>query len=498
MRRAARPDRRALAVGALALAGCNQVLGLAATREIDAALPDLPHVVLDYQLPGPAYQPISPAPRVQIAPLDGAFGVDPAAYGSDGAIVIPTRYAGTTWRLEYTIAGGVPHEVQWAPADKQGHVTVPAINGLDRAPLPPGAGYAIAPTGTAGPFTEPRVFTTGMWSEGAVPGFVAGSAAQVDYGLASAVGLAGAPAQLRAGDGALLLDFRRDATTGCRVAVGGAVLADPVPQAPHATATPRWETMAYSFDDPPLGTTQLTRLQQQLGPLQSMAGKDLSFKLVGTLAAPGLPPFASAPAAASNLGVLLPVPVMVTWQACTYNQAGPAPAVPSALLAPAVVRHVQLVDTRKLVGITLVSGLETVDAVAATPAFPAQLATQIHLTGPAGVDLDLAGAADQLALPATAGPLRLAFVPDTAGAAPHTDYYEVTLDKVAGRLEPARVFTVTQPSVRIDPAVLEAHTEYLFEIRGVTGQPGAASGDFATVRLPYSTAVVVTRTFRTP
>ena len=104
--------------GLLALVGCNQIFGIAPTQPYDAAPdvpPDLPHVVLDWQIatvfaagtaqpgapnPMPGFAPIDPAPRIRIALLNDPTMIDAgnpilpalaaASYSSsDGFIAIP-------------------------------------------------------------------------------------------------------------------------------------------------------------------------------------------------------------------------------------------------------------------------------------------------------------------------------------------------------------------------------------------------------------------------
>src|SRR5215467_6691415 len=170
--------RCAAGVGLLVLVGCNQIFSLKPTREFDAStdvIPDVPHVVLDYQVasvlpsgaPDPviAYVPISPAPDVRISRFDDmrhAFDAfASASYSpSDGWIMIPRDYVGATWRLEYTInpldgSPPVTHEVQWAPEDKMGHLTVPIMGRLDRDTSSYDGGYVITPA-NANAYSNPE------------------------------------------------------------------------------------------------------------------------------------------------------------------------------------------------------------------------------------------------------------------------------------------------------------------------------------------------------
>jgi hypothetical protein len=194
---------------------------------------DMTHVVLDWQIdtvlasgdPDPVirFAPIDPAPRVRIAPIDGPFDIVQTTYSpSDGSIPIPREYLNTTWRLEYTLAGGVPHEVQWAPEDKQGHLTVPVFGRLQREPVPMGSGYTITPI-TVTSYSHPRVFTTGLWTEGVASNYLMSDGGRVDYDFyndtRSLSGPRGRP-DPALGDRALLVDFADGSTVDAPLVAG--------------------------------------------------------------------------------------------------------------------------------------------------------------------------------------------------------------------------------------------------------------------------------------
>lgn len=518
--------------GLLVLVGCNQVFGLSATREFDASIDvaaDVPHVVLDYQLaipygktgatpgaPDPTirFAPIDPAPRVRIATLDGAFDAEPATYSpTDGWIAIPRSYLGITWRLEYTLADGVAREVQWAPDDKVGHLTVPLFGRVARGAAPAvNSGYLLTPTGVAG-FTYPRVFTTGLWTEGVVPGYLPGDGARVDYDFSNARSLSGAKGELDgdAGDRALLVDYTTG-SAGCRVATGAAPVDPPALTGAHAPSSPAWDTSSRAVAGVAVGTDILGRLTEGLGNLESRFQAGLSFALFGSLASTRMPALNATPEAAAQLGGVLPVPVMVTLMQCPFNTpTPPTPAEPGFLAMFTRALHIQLVDTRVALGATLASGIETVmltDAGGLKLTFPAPLPmrvvsrnpttlTPITLATPARGVVELSGLTDQVAVGPRTGAFTLAFSPEL-GVELRADYFEITLYAIrAGALAPARIYTVTQPTVRIDGAVLSAGVDYVFQIRSIRGHPNAGHGDFATIDFPYGAAIVFTRTFRT-
>jgi hypothetical protein len=487
----------------------------------------MPHVVLDWQnatllasgAPDPVirFVPIDPAPRVRIAPLEVAFASSPdddhdkTSYSpSDGSIAIPGSYLNTTWRLEYTLAGGPPHEVQWAPEDRQGHLTVPVFGRLQREMVPSGSGYAITPPTPPASYHDPRVFTTGVWTEGKATL----SGATIDYDFTTAVSLSGAPGRPEpaTGDHAVAIDFGPDPNpnpTKCTIALGSAEL-DSAALEPlrHTAQTPAWDSGRKPVMSDPVGLMFIDRLGNALGKLESGGKLSPASQLVfGTTPSIDMPGLSATPESATLLGMLLPVPVIQPLLQCPREQ-NPLPDTAQPMLLDRFPRilHVQLVDTRQILGVTLASGMETVLTAATasskfTMAFPAPLATQITLTTPAQGVVDLAGDTDQVAVGAPRGVFRLAFAPE-AGTDLRVDYYDVVLHRItttggASGLTTERIYTVTVPSVRIDGAVLAPGADYVFEIRSFKGHPRAQHGDFSAVDYPYGAAVVFTRTFKT-
>ncbi len=501
--------------GLLSLMGCNQVFGITPTKEFDAT----GHVVLDWQIatllasgpndgaPDPMirFAPIDPAPKIRIAPIDGSFDQDKATYSpDDGSIVIPHAYLNTTWRLEYTLADNVPHEVQWAPDDPQGHLTVPVFGRVQRDPVPSGGGYQITPANAPAAYTFPRVFTTGLWTEGTA----SYNGATVDYDFSSATSLSGSLGRPdpSLGDHALLVDYVADAGSGCRIAVGSAVLASAALEPNmHTMQTPPWNTSNEVVMNTPVDGPSITRLTKALGKLESSFNGPLSVLLFGAAASTDMPGLAGTPDSSRLELVQLPVPVMLTLLQCPYNisLAGlmTRPAQPPMFDPFPRVLHAQLVDTRQALGIALTSGMETVlrkDANGFTMAFPAAIPTQFTLTTPMNGVLDLVGGSDQVAVGPASGVFELAFTPETSTDTPlRADYYDVVLHRiVGGLLTTDRVYTVTTPKVRIDGSLLMPGADYVFEVRSYKGHPQASHGNFAPVDYPYGAAIVFTRTFK--
>jgi hypothetical protein len=527
-------------VGFLALVGCNQIFSLAPTREFDAAIsvdviPDLPHVELTWQvasvlpsgMPDPAitFAPIMPAPDVRIAMLDGPW--EPATYSpSDGWILIPRSYVATTWRLEYTIVDGVtapvPHEVQWAPEDKLGHLTIPLFGRVARDPLPADGAYKIKPSGVLVAYSNPAVVTTGMWTEG-TGRLDAGdpTGKTVDYAFTRATALSGKKARPdpARGDRAFLLDYivgTAGVEKDCQIAVGGVMLDSSAVQTgvPAAqTPTMSWDTMRSAAKTNLFDLGVLGRLQGALGARHAPVTGSV---LVGHVPSVSMPGLAGTRASAlpippaSVMPTILPIPVMVPALQCPYSanptDAHPGIPPPATLVPPGMagfprVVHMQLIDSRSVLGVGLPSGMATVIALGTSEVdieFPAPLATRTTLRTPSGSTVDLDGDSEQVAVGSTAGTFQLDFMSET-GTRLRADYHDVVLHRLDGpTLTSERIYTVTAPTVRVDGSLLRPNSTYVFEIRTYKGHPSAARGDFAPVDYPYGAAVVFTRTFKTP
>jgi hypothetical protein len=525
------------AAGLLTLAGCNQILGIAQTTGYDArpdVTPDRPIITLDWQVatvntttgapdPLPTFMPIVPAPKLRLAPLHdpmnaGALGafVD-ADYGTpdpndatvivNGQTAIPRDFVTQPWRLEYTLADGIPHEVQWQPQDKLGHIAVPIFGRLDRDQPPQASGYTITPSGAPANYTFPRVFTTGVWSEGKVPTPVP-AGATIDYDFSNSVSLSGPKANpvMTKGDHALVVDYINDGTTGCRIATGSGAFAPELQMGAHSAVTPTWDAGRKTVMGAAVGVDFVARLPKALGNLDVAVTKALSPILFGASASINMPGLAGSAAAMQVASAALPVPVMVTLLQCSYDTDPlPTTAQPASLDQFPKILHVQLVDKRMALGATLASGMETVLTSSGggfTMAFPAPIPQAITLTTPAKGTIPLDGMAEQVDVGPASGTFTLAFTPEVA-ADLRGDYYDVILHKiVGGNLTVERIYTVptpadnSSPSVLIDGTLLQPGADYVFEIRAYKGHPSAAIGNFAPVDYPYGAAIVFPRTFK--
>jgi hypothetical protein len=516
---------RHVVVGLLAAAGCNQIWGLgpvdldqgsgsgsdpqrfritaqiAQTTDQGAADPML------------VYVPITPPPMVQIGPLGGPLEARP--YADDGSVVYCDKSAcvapaRTPWRLVYTLADGLPREVQWAPeADLAGHLTEPQIGRLERPVVPAGGGYTITPMSSPRAHSLTRVFTTGLWTEG---GFTATiGTAKVDYDFSmkakSLSGPLGAPQRARS-DYGILADFKTNTPAGCRLTSGVAaflvpdlvdgMLSAPAPQPEY------------------IGPDKQVRL--------SLGGpKPVDFRLNGLLGGragtsdrlhmeygytPSLGMFGfSRPAPTPRLDFYLPGPQLIALASCEFVR---VPLYMTDLFAdpqdirdrfPPVV-HVEATNQRTRGALTLTSGFSAV--VTSTDynfssGFAVAAPVRIKLVHDGTPIADLEDvAAEGTPLPALA-PMDLVFDLE-AEPTLTADSFEITLYEVKGgsQLERLRVFTVADRKLALDPAIFRPGAEYVFEVRAFTGRPKAAMGDFASHMYPQYAVTVFTRIFKTP
>jgi hypothetical protein len=511
--------------GLVVLVGCNQVFGIHKTELHDAApdvIADMSYVKLTWQIasvlpsgaPDPMIvdAPIEPAPKVRYAalgqpwtdasysPIDGAIEVDRAFFfpaGADGGMPVPGSLP--TWRLEYTLAGGVPHEVQWAPDDKHGQLAVPLFGRADRKPVPTGGGYMFTPEGAPANFNSPRMFTTGQWSEGQIPSYL-GTGGTIDYDFFNATPMSGSRARPEPtlGDRAFLVDYA--SSDGCRSASGSAALdSAAIEPGKHSLPAAIWNASTREVTSEPVSLETLTRFRGALGQLHE--GTVSGTISLGIAASAQLPPLTGVPPSPLlPIATALPAPVMLTVLQCPYDLAKlPKAAQPAELDGFSRLLHVQLVSSRRVLGVALDSGMET--AIASSSSinfkltFPAAVPTMITLATPANPRIALDGDDEPIDIGPAPGTLTLDFVPELGQAPP--DYYDVTLHQLdADARITRRVYTVTAPHVELDGTQLTPGAVYVLEIRSFKGHPDAASGDFRPVSFPYGSAIVFTRAFR--
>jgi hypothetical protein len=272
----------------------------------------------------------------------------------------------------------------------------------------------------------------------------------------------------------------------------------------HSVVMPTWDTGSRAVLRPAIGLDVLARLTQNLGSLGGMVTGSIVVGHAANLEMPSL--------TETSPALPLPVPMMQILAQCEYTppELPPAPAIltPAALANFPIIGHIQLTEVRTLQDtISVTSGMETVLTAVSGPTafsfdivFPAAFPTMIRLVPDGGPAIDLVnGTQDHIPVGPT-GTFTLSFAPEVPemGSNIQSDYYEVVLHKVGrAALTTQRIYTVTVPSVRIDPSVLAPATEYVFEVRSYKGRPMAARGDFIPVDYPYGAAIVFTHSFKT-
>lgn len=501
-----------LLAAALALCGCNQVFGLDATRERDAAPPPdtrnsqvrlsllvAPTTLTASEAP-PVLAPLPGDPHPRVALLGEPFAE--TTYTMDatsGVVDYPFGFVGNPWRLEYTPPGGVPHEVQWSPADGAGHLVVPVAGRVAAgAAVPPNSGYTLSmklANDVLYSFSpETVIYTTGYWS--ATPSPSTTLTPTVDFASAAPMaGARGTPSPA-AKDIVIAIDYQPSG--GCRVAKisGNAVAADVVAGA--MTPVELLRDMGSEVAEVGFVEEDFTFSQSRLGQALGARGVDASGSQVtyARLAHTKLPAFTAsiADVPAPTLIPLAtcppPPPAETTRMVPLTNHAGGGLAFEKAFFAYAsndrTVSGVRLRSSLAGVGL-LVTGQSTYRINLLVP-----LATAVAL-GP----FDLADGPDGQQVGQAA--LDLAFDVQT-GANLVADYFEVTLYRLgAATLEPVRVYVGADPGnrkLRFDPSVLTGTDTYVFAIRTYRGQPNARNGDFRTVDGPQAVGTIFTRTFR--
>ncbi|HWO17699.1 MAG TPA: hypothetical protein VNO30_02950 [Kofleriaceae bacterium] len=507
---------RHVALGLVAAAGCNQIWGL---DQVDLAdQPDKKtRIRLQLQIarttdegyadPTLEYRVLQPPPVIQLGLVGEPLAEDVYRPDDGGTISYSTTFVGQRWRLAYTLAGGVPREVQWSPPaeDQLPLLVEPLVGRAERLPVPAGSGYAITPLGSPLSHTQPRVFTTGLWTESAFSGTSPGATFNYDFGAnaVSQSGLLGAPEPAR-GDHGVLADYKN--LNGCRVTSGVAVfgvpdlvagqLTAPSPQPTYFSAD---KQVRLTFAGSPVGA----RLQALLGDRAAPA--DLLRMEYGYAPSLGISGF-TRPAPTPVLDFFLPGPPMIAFANCTFapmqlfqtESFADSPELTERFFR---VVHVEAANQRVRGALTLTSGFAAVVTSSDYNFF-----TDFTVAAPRKVVLSRAGSqladlddltqeAEPLALGAE--PLELSFGIES-GSTLVTDSFDVTLYSIAGSaLTAERIYTSTERKLSIDPSLLRPGTEYVFELRAYRGRPSAARADFSIHTYPQYVASIFTRTFKT-
>jgi hypothetical protein len=507
-------------LAAILTPGCNWVFGLGGTStrpDPDAppppdAAPDADtspaarltwarSITTDAGVPSPTFtlEAIAPPPPVEVGTLAGPLAS--ASYGVGGQIRFPMAWLGQPWRLAYVPPGEIAHEVQWTlTRSHDGALAVPVFGRAHPRPVPsPGpSGYAVTPSG-APALANARIFTTGVWTE--TPVTATGGTVDLDFtSVVPLSGLAGAP-DPTVGDRAVLVEYGPDATGfGCEVALGFASFASPLVAGQLTAAQPSWRLMATKTRFDVAATSAIAALTAATpsGPLRKRVFGGFAASSTMSAFTQHLDPVASHP---------LPEPLVIELFDCpkfvlpNFSVADLGSALPLPPIAVA-----QLTSTRVvMLGPTLVSGIEV---VVTSPNFsspftlsfdPMQVGIATAPITLGGVDLAPTTAKDQTTLPAGTAPLELDFAVDAPTPANPTTAYEVRLYEIVnGSLMPRRVYLANQPRVMIDRAALTAGASYVLDLRMMTGLPGAATGDFATLAGTQQLSSLFTATFVAP
>jgi hypothetical protein len=504
---------RGFAAIALASLGCNQIFGLAPTDPLPDAPPILPRVRLTWQIADKRasepstrieFPPLDPAPTVRIARLGSAW--TDADYQPDGSIEVPDDFPGTSWRIEYTFDGGAS-EVHWNPARNDGHLTVPRVGRLERAPVPAGGGYRITPVGGAKTHPRARVYTTGIWTDGELRN----GAETVDYPLSQARPLSGpigAPDAMR-GDRAIFVDIA--IAEPCATVASTAAAEAPALTTTLTSISPSYsgegfdDLISYAPGDPAI---------RLIGALGSRVGLPAPVErtVLGYVASGAMPDFIGPVHGLLSLAdppvadPPLPGPALLPLADCRGRRTQLPLAIRAlkALVDFPLVVHLQTWDERRpgADGPVLSSGLAA-SATSTTNSY--SLETRVPFARApirlGAIDLD---AADRVPVSTASGPLELTFGIDSAR---HADFYELVLYEVErganARLVRTRALRSAlptfspgvNPSITFEPSILTPAKEYVLSIHAYLGRPGAFAGDYARVEYPQAMTTIFTRTF---
>ena len=515
------------------LAGCNQIWGNDPVERWDAQTivdvsPDAPLPTARLELlvamtdsHGAAtnvveMRPLVPAPTVQVGLVDGPL--TPATY-NQGVIEIPANYPGNAWRLVYTPAGDVPHEVHWAPAaGVEGRAVVSQFGGVDRGPVPANASYRLT-TDNAGTYGDLHVFTTGVWATGvpSVNGAVMTQPVNPDD-LEVISGPLLAPDDAK-GDHVVLVGY--EGTYPCQHTQGTAVFNIALTGPDSASQIiPHWKTdggAAITVNGYAVNTA--SRVADRYGPgLQP--GNVTSMALYGYGASTVMPMFVTHPFASPLYAPpMIPLVECISVDPLIGTQL--TSSIPFAGLkleaneTLPMIANVQLIVQRQLPSGPVVSDGLTGAAATTTGQtnfnieFPVGIPLDIRLGGQAVGGQHLMNEPDRVQLANGAGTLDLTFDLDSPipgqmmGVA---DYATATLYRAdSSPLVRVREYTFTGPSdpeagwtLHLDRAVFAAQTEYVIELRTFIGAPGAPMADFTRYTAAQSSATRWTRTFITP
>ncbi len=514
---------RTVVLGALALtSGCNWVFGLDPVRLTDAeivdAVPDapLPTVMLSGITPmlnaagaptrNAIFVPISPPPTVQYGRRGEAL-IDTTIDGQQVAVGYEFAESAETWRLVYTLAGGIPHEVHWKPSvsTRPGHAVTLQLTPNDRDPLPGSGTFQLNPSGAATPsnWFFPRVYTTNTWTVDPSPPPDTGTPTQINSNYVGpfTTPMAGAkrtPDPIK--DYEVLLEYDdAAAANACFVAKGTAAFHKDLSTGTGAQAP--WVVNVkngnYTID------TDFANDIAVRGNLADANGFAMLSSIrryqVLTFGPGGAIPLHHQMETSTPKPIPLPIPVGILLAKCEG-----APATLPTFSYPAD-------PDLSTVG-TLLYATDDLQIAGGGPIVRNGLEQSImNEVGPYNMDFDGVAFAKNptvdsasvnitepslVPIPAGGTTAALGFEPSTMN--PTIDLYEATLYKVNGTtLVPIREFTFSEvPLLFNRDQGQPAGTRYVFAIRVIRGaSAGAASGDFTVWQNTQSLGLTHTQAF---
>ena len=494
---------RTIAVALLACTGCNLVLGLRDTRQVDAAppAPDAPPdaawptLTLERQVlvaPDAAlvtsWAGADTPPMVQVGLIGGALVTAPI--DTAGHFLVPADLLSAPYRIVYQLPGDVPTEIQWSGTT--GTFAVPLLGRADHV-LPPGnTQLQFAPTGAPASIPDARMLTSGRWTIAVSLGTVS-SPFSLHY-PDNSQSLSGPAGDLNGtlGDVEVLTACGDSGNPGAATAFAvmkiDHLVANATVTAPSTWTTPTTsESVPVSYTESPLGT----RLDNQLGAL---AGGIDSLHEAGALPTTNLAPFETEIPGDLDLPALLPLYIAQSAIAPLrfvdpFNGAhAPAPGLPLAVFG-------RVTTSRTALGARLTSGIEQIDTLRTpqnTVNYEVGLPGQVLL---GNVPLTGSTAVDGVKITASGSTIPLQFQVDRT-----VDDCMVTVYSIASaELTPVRRYLVTQaPSAQapmlVDRSVFAPDTDYALAITCRRGS--RVMSDFTAISFPYLEATTYPATFR--
>ena len=502
--------------------GCNWVFGLDPVTLTDAAAGDVP---IDARLPTvklsaitpmltgdggttmqATYVPITPAPRVQYGRV-GQPLVDTSYTGVDVQVGYEFAEATETWRLVYTLAGGVPHEVHWRPSaiSRPGHATVLQLTPNDREAVPTPGTFVLDATGAPSTWEAPRVYTTNTWTvdPGAAPDTGVPTRVTSDFASMFTTAMAGPkrkPDPTK--DLEVLLDYDTTAAASrCMVAKGSAAFHIDLATGTSPDASPPIYSSTLLVDN-------YTITGNAFGLLTNLTGASgVSLSAVSKIQTVTYGPGGSIPLhfqreTAAPLPISLPIPVGILLAKCIDAPTDQLPRFTRPIRASlATVGSLGFVTTPITLAngqVTIQNGLVT-SSMGTGTSFTMSFDHAAFAAAPTvdGTSVNVKTETSEVAL-SGGGSTALLDFEIAGGATPLADFYEATLYRVDGAdLVPVREFTFTERPLRFDRDQGQpSGSKYVFGIHVIHGaSANVANGDFSVWGNTQTLGVTYTQIF---